>query len=315
MSPRALITGCEGFVGTALTAHLASADWDVVGCGLAIDRDTPFRFRCDFRSADSIREAISRAVGVTHVFHLAAMTFVPDTDKDPLAAYDTNLDGTIRLIETMQTLAPAARLVFVGSSEAYGVPQFLPITEDHPLAPANPYAIGKAAADLHCAWAYRVTGADIVRVRPFNHTGPGQSDRFALPSFARQIAEIECGLREPVLRVGNLDGARDFSHVTDMLRAYERIALDGKPGAAYNVCSGHSVSLKSALDEMLGMAHARIGVTADPERYRPNEVPEICGSHAALSSATGWRPEKSFRNLLEDILGYWRAHVAAGKAH
>ncbi len=315
MSPRALITGCEGFVGTALSAHLAASGWEVAGCGLAIDHETPARFRCDFRSPESVREAVARAGAISHVFHLAALTFVPDAGKDPVAAYDTNLQGAIRLIEAMRASAPGARLIFIGSSEVYGPPQFLPITEEHPFAPQNPYAIGKAAADLHCAWAHRAMGIDVVRVRPFNHSGPGQSDRFALPSFARQIAEIECGLREPVLSVGNIEGARDFSHVADVLRAYARIAIDGTPGAAYNVCSGRSVSLKSALDQFLEMARARIRVKVDPGRFRPSEIAEIRGSHAALTAATGWQPAKRFQELLEDLLGYWRAQIAADKAH
>ena len=189
----------------------------------------------------------------------------------------------------------------------YGPPTELPIREEHPLNPQNPYAISKAAADSYCAYYHKSTGYAVVRMRPFNHSGPGQSDQFVLSSFARQIARAEAGLSEPIVRVGNLDARRDFLHVDDVVRAYELAALEGIPGEAYNIASGKAVSIRDALQMLLGMATTELAVEPASERLRPVEVPEISGSAEKLESATGWQPQKTVETLLADVLDYWRA--------
>jgi len=311
MKQRALVTGAEGFVGRILCAHLTAQGWEVAGC----DRcggDTADRRVCDITDLDQVHALFDWAGQVTHVFHLAALTFVPDAVKDPAAAVKVNLEGTIHVASALRDHAPDARLVYVGSSEVYGPPKTLPIDEDHPLNPASPYAIAKAAADQYCAFFHKETAANVVRVRPFNHSGPGQSDRFVLSSFARQIAGIETGRLPPSLEVGDLTAARDFLHVSDVVRAYERLAMAGNAGEAYNVCSGRSWPIQEALDRLLRLSGADVKVTTDPGRLRKVDIPEMRGSHEKLTRDTGWTPRISFDSLLGDLLEYWRAREHEG---
>lgn len=311
MKKRALVTGAGGFVGTRLARHLEAQGWEVVRSGHpAVEGMLP----CDFQDDDEVRTLIADAGPLTHVFHLAAIAFVPDAERDPVRAMDVNLNGTIRLCGALREQAAPPRLVFIGSSEIYGPPQSLPMTEAHPINPANTYAISKAAADHYCAHLSRIRALDIVRMRPFNHAGPGQADSYVLSSFARQIAEIEAGLRAPVLETGNLDAARDFLHVDDVLRAYEAAALHAPGGEAFNVCSGQAQRIQAALDQLLAMSSATIEVRHDPARMRPSDVPEVCGSSAKLIAMTGWRPEIAFDALLRDLLDHWRSEIAARPA-
>ncbi len=308
MRGRALITGATGFAGSRLAAYLAERGWEVVRCGYPVrpgDDALPF----DVTQVDQMASVLDEAGAVSHVFHLAAVTFVPEAANDPETAFDVNLQGTVRLLDAVARHCPKARFLFVSTADAYGAPQRLPMDEGHPLNPANPYAISKAAADLYCGFVSHAENRDIVRLRPFNHSGPGQSDQFVLSSFARQIAEIESGKKAPVLRVGNLEAIRDFLHVEDVLSAYEVAATQGAPGAVYNICSGQGVKIQAALDAMLAMSTATIAVEPDPARMRPSDVAESVGSHAAFTEAAGWRPRRSFDSLLEDLLGYWRAET------
>ncbi len=307
MSRRALVTGAGGFVGTRLARHLEAQGWEVVRSGHPAVTDM---IPCDFQDDKAVRALVANAGPLTHVFHLAAIAFVPDAERDPVRAMDVNLNGTIRLCTALRDVAAPPRLIFIGSSEIYGPPQALPMTEAHPINPANAYAISKAAADHYCAYLSRIRALDIVRMRPFNHAGPGQADSYVLSSFARQIAEIEAGLRPPVLETGNLEAARDFLHVDDVLRAYESAALHAPGGEAFNVSSGQAQRIQSALDQLLAMSSATIEVRHDPARMRPSDVPEVYGSSAKLTDMTGWRPEIAFETLLRDLLDYWRSSIA-----
>lgn len=308
MSARVLVTGSNGFVGAKLCAHLEAAGYEVLGCDMAVPPGSPQRRACDITKTAEVDATIDWALPLDGVFHLAAITFVPEASADPTQVMDVNLQGTIRLLNALKVKAPEARVVFVGSSEVYGPPQSLPMTEEHPLAPANPYAISKAAADHFCRYAHAADGLDVVRMRPFNHSGPGQSDRFVLSSFARQIADMEAGRQVPQMKVGNLEAARDFMHVDDVLRAYELAYAKGKSGDAYNICSGAAWRIQDALDTLIGLAEVEIDVQVDPERLRPVDTPEIFGSHQKFTDATGWNLEKSFENVLADLLGHWRGH-------
>ena len=306
MTCRALITGAGGFAGNALDAHLRASGWETLRCDLRAPEGIDGWLACDVSRADEADRLLAWAGPVTHVFHLAAVTFVPDSAHDPARTFEVNLLGTIHLTSAVRRHAPAARFVNVASSEVYGHPQFLPMTEEHPLNPANPYAISKAAADLYCACLHHAGELDVIRLRPFNHSGPGQSDRFVLSSFARQIARIEAGRLEPVLRVGNLDAARDFLHVKDVVRAYELAASRGVSGEAYNICSGAAVSVREALDRLLLLSKADIRIETDPNRVRPVDVLDSRGSHAKLTAQTGWQPQVPFDDLLTELLQYWR---------
>lgn len=299
---RALITGADGFVGTQFVPFLRDRGWDVVAVGGPRDAEHPI----DLTDAAQVEATIANAAPFTHVFHLAAVTYVPEAAGDPARTIDVNVAGTIRLVEAVRRYAPNARIVYVSTSEAYGAPDYLPMDETHPLNAANPYAIAKAAADAYCRYTVRAEHAHCVIARPFNHAGAGQNDRFALSSFAKQIAMIEAGAADPVLRVGNLSAARDYTHVDDILRAYELIATKGQTGEAYNICTGTARPLEDAVELLLEMVAIDIRVEIDPKRLRPVDVPEVRGTAAKLTAATGWKPEKSLGDILRDLLEYWR---------
>ncbi len=306
MNKRALVTGASGFAGKTLCARLEAQGWEVHGCGYPpCDEVAP----CDVSDREQVRNTLDAVGGLTHVFHLAALTFVPDGNRDPVKAMRVNLEGTVNLATALRDGGAQARLIFVGSAEAYGAPKFLPMTEAHPLEPVNPYAISKAAADHYCAFLSRSSKMEIVRLRPFNHSGPGQSDQFVLSSFARQIAAIEAGAAPPRIHVGNLEAKRDFMHVGDVVRAYELAALEAEPGEAYNLCSGAAQSIQDALDALLAMGGVDIEIVKDPQRMRPADAPEIVGSHGKFTAATGWQPEIPFETLLRELLEYWRAEI------
>ena len=306
MKHRALITGAAGFVGRYLRDHLSARGWDIVAVDNAPVEET---LRCDITDAVLVEALIANAAPLTHVFHLAALTFVPDAQKNPARAMRVNIEGTVNVAEALRRHCPGARLVYISSAEVYGPPQYLPIDESHPLNPAIPYAISKAAADHYCAFLASGFGLDVVRMRPFNHSGAGQTENFVLPAFARQIARIETGRCAPQLHVGNLDAARDFSHVRDVVCAYEAAALNAESGQAYNVCAGRAIRIGDALDKLLALSSCAIEVVVDPDRLRPVDIPEIYGSHHKLTEKCGWQPEITLDTLLEELLDDWRARL------
>lgn len=307
MSPRVLVTGANGFVGGYLCRELAGNGYDVV-CGVSDSGGLPWPSReFDLTDAKSVDDLVGWAGTIDCVVHLAAIAYLLEAAKSPVGVMDVNLAGTIRLIDSVQRRAAGARILFVGSGEAYGKPERLPVTEDHPLRPGNPYAISKAAADQFCAYA-AATGVNVVRARPFNHSGAGQPDGVVLSSFSKQIAEMEAGLREPIMRVGNLEAIRDFSHVRDVARAYRLLLDKGRAGEAYNVCSAQSYRIKDLLDALLGLTKVRVSIETDPARMRVVDVPEVRGSHDKLTAATGWTPSITMQELLQELLDYWRKH-------
>jgi GDP-4-dehydro-6-deoxy-D-mannose reductase len=307
MTRRALITGGAGFVGGALDAWLRTQDWGTVCCDRTGGNGV---LPCDITDAAQIDAMLDAAGPVSHVFHLAALTFVPDAIRDPAQAFNVNLLGTVRLAEALQRRDWRGVFLFVSTSEVYGRPQTLPVTEAHPLEPMNPYAIAKAAADQYCGYLAKLAPFSVVRLRPFNHSGPGQAAPFVLSNFARQIALIEAGRIAPELHVGNLEACRDFLHVADVVRAYEFAALHGRSGEAYNICSGHAWKIADALRLLLELGSVEIDVRPDPARMRPIDVPSIVGDHGKISEHTGWQPGVPFTDLLQDLLEYWRFLVA-----
>jgi GDP-4-dehydro-6-deoxy-D-mannose reductase len=299
-----LATGAAGFAGRRLCERLTSRGWSVI----ASDRDwsEPAGFPCDFRSPDQIAHLARRIAdsGASHVLHLAAVSAPGQAAQAPALAYEVNALGVLRLLEGLRRQAWAGRFIYIGSSEAYGRPESLPLYEEHPLRPVNPYGISKAAAEQFCRWAHSEWSMDIVCARPFNHAGPGQHDSFVLSSFARQAAEGE-RVNRP-MRVGNLNVRRDFSHVDDVVDAYEILAVKGESGAVYNVCSGRSMLLKQVVEMLQGLTRRPIRVEKDPRRVRASDVPDIYGANDRLR-ALGWRPEKDVEQVLAELLDYWRA--------
>lgn len=222
-----------------------------------------------------------------------------------------NISIQLHLIQAIIALELDARILVVGSADEYGLvhPAELPITEETPLRPLNPYAVSKITQD-YLGYQYHLShGLHVVRVRPFNHIGPRQGPGFVVPDFARQIALIEAGLQEPVIRVGNLSASRDFSDVRDMVRGYYLALHAGKPGSVYNLGSGEAHSIEEVLQILLELSTAAIQVETDPALMRPSDIPvSVCDS-SLFQADTGWKPEHSLRGSLQAVLDYWRTQV------
>jgi GDP-4-dehydro-6-deoxy-D-mannose reductase len=244
------------------------------------------------------------------IVHLAAQSSVAASWRDPGLTYRVNFLGSQAILGAALRHAPRARLMLIGSADQYGSspPGAAPLDESAPLRPRSPYARTKAAADLLGA-GYARRGLDVVRVRAFNHTGPGQSDAFVVSSFARQAAEIACGRRAPELRVGNLDSVRDFLDVDDVVDAYARLLDPGVPPGAYNVASGAGVRIGDLLDQLLACAGIAPRIEVDPERMRPLDV--SVGNSDRLRAATGWAPGIPLARSLERLLAHWRGVIGA----
>ncbi len=303
MKKRALITGINGFVGTYLKNHLIQNNWEVIGLGIVEEEGV---IPCDITDRNQIRDVFENSGEISHVFHLAAQTFVPTANEVPLDTMNTNYGGTVNLLQILNAVSPETRFIYISSADAYGPPLYLPVDEKHPLNPPNAYAISKAAADHYCSFFHKATNMHVITMRPFNHTGPGQSEQFVLSNFAKQIAAIEAGMKPPVMQVGNLDAARDFLHVQDVVRAYVLAAEQAEGGTVFNVCSGRSNRIQDALEMLLAHATVHITIEQDPTRMRPADVKDVHGDAEALTQATGWFPEHSFDMLLQDLLTYWR---------
>jgi GDP-4-dehydro-6-deoxy-D-mannose reductase len=247
------------------------------------------------------------------IFHLAAQSFVPTSLSDPWETLENNILSELNLLEAVRQSRREVVFLVVGSNEEYGAPrpEELPQTEQSPLRPNNPYAVSKVGQDFLGLQYYLTYDIPVVRVRPFNHTGPGQSPRFVTPAFASQVARVEAGLQEPVMRVGNLSTSRDFTDVRDIVRAYHLAVTKGEPGEVYNRASGEPRSIKVLLETLLSYSEAEIRVERDPDRYRPVDVPVVYGSAKRFYERTGWQPRIPFEQTLRDTLSYWRRQVSA----
>jgi GDP-4-dehydro-6-deoxy-D-mannose reductase len=317
---RILITGAAGFVGAHLAAHLSKATasaslFGLVRPGSGELPEGMVRIEADMEDAAALARALDTA-RPDRIVHLAAQSSPHDSWRDPIGTLRTNILGLAYLLEEVRALSLAPRVLVVGSAEEYGaVPEALqPVREETPLRPASPYAVSKLAQG-YLALQYSLShGLAAIRTRTFNHTGPGRGAAFAESSFARQIAEIEKGEREPVIAVGNLEAVRDFSDVRDVVRAYELLLERGTPGEVYNVCSGRGLRIREILDRLLALSKALIEVRVDPERLRPADVPTLVGDPARLHGATGWEPRLTLDQTLGDLLEYWRGRLAARAA-
>jgi GDP-4-dehydro-6-deoxy-D-mannose reductase len=314
---RALITGINGFVGGHLAEHLLSSGlWEVAGIArqpaLALETLTG---RVTYIAADlSDREQTLGALARIRpdvIFHLAGQSNVPHAFADPHTTVQTNIGAQLNLFLSVLQLRIDPLIIVASSNEIYGLvrPEDLPVNEQTPLRPVNPYAVSKAAQDLF-AYQYHISHRlRTIRLRPFNHIGPRQTEAFVVPAFAAQIARIEAGLQPPVLRVGNLAAERDFSDVRDIVRAYELAALHGEVGAAYNVGSGQAVGVQRILDILLTFSTHDIQIEPDPSRMRPSDVPRVVCDASRFHADTGWTPRIPLEQTLFDTLEYWRFRV------
>jgi GDP-4-dehydro-6-deoxy-D-mannose reductase len=294
-----LVTGAAGFAGSHLVERLRRGTQPVVGWT---------RTDVDFRDRDAVRAGI-RALRPAAVYHCAGAPHVAESWRDSARPLRDNVLATHHLLDAIRRAGGACRVLVPGSAYVYR-PSPSPIAETDPVAPASPYALSKLAQEQLGIRAIAEDGVEVIVTRSFNHTGPGQQPTFAAPAFARQLARIEAGLDEPVIRVGNLDARRDLTDVRDVARAYELLMAHGRPGEPYNVCSGVARSMREVLDALLTRARVPVRVEVDASRLRPNDAPLLVGNPSRLREETGWSPGIGFDRMLDDLLGFWRQQVA-----
>jgi GDP-4-dehydro-6-deoxy-D-mannose reductase len=269
--------------------------------------DAPW-FPLDLLEPDSIRHAFD-AFRPEGIVHLAGQANVSRAQHAPIEAFRVNAEGTLHVLDGLRTVIPSARAVVVTSAEVYGAvpPARLPVDEDQELAPGTPYGASKAAADIVAGQAARGWGLHVVRMRPFNHVGPGQRLGFVAPDFASQVARIERGAAEPVMRVGNLSARRDFTDVRDIVRGYRNALDDGRAGAAYNLCRGESTPIEDILRFFVSRSRVPIEVRRDESRVRPVDVPEFRGDPSRARRELGWAARRPLHESLDEVLEEWRA--------
>jgi len=298
---RALVTGVSGFVGRHLVAHLSAAGDDVEGCDRADGS-------VDIVDLDSVRSVLARTRPEI-VYHLAGWSDVGGSWAAPVDVFRANAEGTLNVLLACAEFK-VERVVAVSSADVYGIvhDDELPITEDNALRPITPYAASKVAADYLALQAWLGSKLPVVRVRAFNHLGPGQSSKFVAPALAERIARNERDGATSI-PVGNLGARRDFTDVRDVVRAYRLLAEQGDPGEAYNVCSGNTVSVRQLADKLLAMARHAMTLEPDPSLERPVDVPVLLGDYSRLQQTTGWQPEIPLDQTLADLLDDMRARV------
>ena len=293
------VTGGHGFAGRHLLERLASEGREVFA---------PPRAELDLLEPEVVRTAV-RASRPFAVFHLAAFTSARLSWERPEEVLRMNVGMAMNILGAVRSEMPAAVVVLVGSGQVYGEPDRLPVTEDAALDPLNPYAVSKASADLLGRYYASAYGMRVVRMRPFNHAGPGQTDEYVLAAIARQVAEAErAGLDSVVLRTGDVSAGRDFTDVRDVVRAYT-LAASAEPDA-YNVCSGRSTTITELIDIVRGEALLPVRHEVDPTRTRSHEPSEMRGSHDRLTTATGWKPELSLTETVRATLEWWRSSLS-----
>jgi len=322
---RVLITGITGFAGSHLADHVLAAHpgvevWGT--CRWRSRRENVLHLESRIRLLDcdlADPTAVKRALETSRpdaIFHLAAQSFVPTSWTAPAETFHVNVVAQIHLFEAIRALGLDPVVQLACSSEEYGLvlPGETPITEANPLRPLSPYAVSKVAQDFLGYQYFKSYGLRAVRTRGFNHEGPRRGEVFVMSNFARQIAAIEAGFQEPVIRVGNLDSVRDFTDVRDMVRAYWLAAERGEAGEVYNIASGRGITIRAMLDHLVSLAKAPVAVETDPARLRPSDVEVLLGDASKFRAATGWQPEIPLERTMADTLEYWRGHFAARRA-
>jgi GDP-4-dehydro-6-deoxy-D-mannose reductase len=315
---KSLITGIGGFVGGHLARYLIGvSNTQVIGTTFfPADRYEDLReLGVELHHIELTDEkAVASLLADTRpdfIYHLAAQSFVPESFENPWYTLANNIQAQLNILHNMVRLNIDARIVIVGSAHEYGKvsPDEMPLDEDQPLRPTNPYSVSKVAQDMLALQYFYSHNVAAIRVRPFNHIGPGQSDRFVAPAFASQIASIEKGDHKTVLYVGNLESKRDFTDVRDVVRAYHLLSTKGTPGEVYNIGSGKATAIREMLDILLYMTDMPIEIRPDPARMRPVDIPIFVCDSSKLHATTGWEPTYKLEQTLEDILNDWRARL------
>jgi len=317
---RVLITGITGFAGSHLAEYILNhhPDVEVYGTVRWRSRMENIRhienrvelFEADLKDIVSLQSCLAH-VKPDRIFHLAAQSFVPTSWKCPAETFAINAIGQVNLFEAVRSLNLSPRIHVAGSSEEYGQVNAdeVPMKETNPLRPLSPYAVSKVAQDLLGYQYFRSYGMHIVRTRGFNHTGPRRGEVFVTSTFAKQIAEIEAGKREPIIHVGNLEAKRDFTDVRDMVEAYWLTLEKGEDGEVYNIGSGVARSMKEVLETLLSLSKVNVRVEVDARRLRPSDVPILVSDSSKFVKLTGWKPKIPFVQTMGDLLDYWRERV------
>ncbi|MCD6225529.1 GDP-mannose 4,6-dehydratase [bacterium] len=318
MKKRAFITGITGFAGSHLAELLLKEGVEVHGLcrwrsrteNIEHIKNKLHLIEGDLLDLNSLQRAMMD-VRPDYVFHLAAQSFVPASWTSPAATFEINVVGSCNLFEAIRAAKIDPIIQIACSSEEYGLVKKdeVPIKETNPLRPLSPYGVSKLAMDFMGYQYFQSYGMRIIRTRAFNHTGPRRGEVFVCSSFAKQIAEIEAGIKKPILLVGNLEAIRDFTDVRDMVKAYWLAVLKGKPGEVYNIASGRGVKISWVLDKLLSFSKVKITVKKDPARMRPSDVPILIGEAKKFRKQTGWEPKIKLEQTLKDILNYWRKRV------
>jgi len=316
---KVLITGVTGFVGS----HLADYLLDMGGVEIyGIERwrsktenidHIKGRIKlieCDIRDSSSVDKVIKQTKP-DKIFHLAAQSFVHSSWHAPAETLTTNMIGQLNIFEAVRSSGISPVIQIAGSSEEYGLvnEDEIPIKETNQLRPLSPYAVSKVGQDLLAYQYFMSYGIKVIRTRAFNHTGPRRGDVFVTSNFAKQLAEIEKGRKEPVMHVGNLEAKRDFTDVRDIVKAYWLCTEKCRYGEVYNICSGKAYSVREILDILLGFSKLKVKLKQDPERMRPSDVPLLLGDNSKFVKETGWKPEIPFGKTAEDLLNYWRNKI------
>lgn len=310
---RALITGVNGFVGGYLSEYLLQNNMEVWGTKLPSEikekshNDKVIIRDLDITNKEQVYSVIEECKP-DYIFHLAAQSSVALSWKEPRLTMDVNVNGTINLLQAVNEVDNNAKILLIGSSEEYGIikPESVPINEEYALKPANPYAVSKMAQEELAKQFVKAYSMNIVIVRAFNHIGPKQSPAFVVSDFAKRIVQMEKGLIEPKLLVGNLESKRDFTDVRDIVKAYYLLIQKGVSGEIYNIGSGKVYKVREILDMLLSKSKIDIEVLNDPNRMRPSDAPIIQCDNKKLKELTGWDIEYSLEKTIDDVIEYWR---------
>ncbi len=310
MEKEVLITGREGFMGQKLNLELKAHGYNTSGTSLLKipGGEKENIFQCDITDPERTKKIIFDRQP-SAIIHLAALVKPSDAVKNPPLAFKVNVEGTRNMFDGVRDIPSYhPKIIIIGSSEEFGVvPSGIPVTEETPLAPVNPYGESKMQAWKLAEEYIQQYDLDIVSAIPFNHTGPGQDLGFIAPDVAAQIVEIERGLKEPILVTGNISHKRNFSDVRDVARAYRLLMELGRTGERYIVCADQSIPLSYVVDTLIGQSLVKIGHRIDPNRARPADIADISGSHAKITRETGWKPEIPIEQTLKDLLEWYRS--------